>query len=134
MQPGCHVGRSPVPALPDQNSRWFMLLIPSCLNHVCSESKDVNTEFRGDQSCKQSEPGFWALSAGRPLCSASTYKCSFLTDLSSASAGALTVCLSASALNKSAFTHRWMNLSLGLQGFWWQRARNGALQCGQTSQ
>jgi len=27
-----------------------------------------------------------------------------------------------------------MNLSLGLQGFWWQRARNGALQCGQTSQ
>lgn len=56
LRPGCHVGRSPVPAFPDQNSRWFMLLIFSGLDCVCSKSRDVNTEFKGVLSSFRAAP------------------------------------------------------------------------------
>lgn len=82
-----------------------MLLILSCLNCMCSESKDVNTEFGGDPSCKWSKPCFWAVSVGQRHCSVSIYTCRFTTDLGSASAGELTGCIPVSALNTCAFTH-----------------------------
>lgn len=112
LQPGCHVGRSPVPAFADQNSRWFMLLILSCLDCVCSESRDVNTRVhRGSEQ-------LLGCSVGQHHCSASLDNAWCYPRLRQCKCRRIAwLCCCQLSINLHLHMAFSQNLSLGLQSF-----------------